>query len=139
MKNDKHIVSIPASALTSVQNKINDINAILASCIVPLTPEERHDLPKMGEKTLAFVEKAYDFAKQNPNLVPPYLDVPCFGVDFEDAHGLWGLVNSVRQLYENLNDTEMAAGSVTKSLRLFVLGVLLRKTPRNNVRYEYAG
>jgi hypothetical protein len=31
---------------------------------------ERHELPKMGEKIIGFVEKAYDFAKQNPNLVP---------------------------------------------------------------------
>jgi hypothetical protein len=63
----------------------------------------------MGAKTLSFVEKAYDFAKQNPNLVPPYLDLDAFGVDFTDAHGLWTLANTVRQLGEGLDDTEMAA------------------------------
>jgi hypothetical protein len=65
----------------------------------------------MGEKTLSFVEKAYDFAKQNPNLIPPYLDLDAFGADFTDAHGLWSLSNTVRQLGEGLDDTEMAAGS----------------------------
>jgi hypothetical protein len=65
----------------------------------------------MGEKTISFVEKAYDFAQQNPNLVPPYLYMAAFGVDFGDAHGLWTLVNSIRQLEENAGDTEMAAGS----------------------------
>jgi hypothetical protein len=34
-----------------------------------------------------------------------------FGADFEDAHGLWTLVNSIRQLEENVGDTEMTAGS----------------------------
>jgi hypothetical protein len=57
------------------------------------------------------VEKAYNFAQQNPNLVPPYLDMAAFGTDFGDAHGLWTLVNSIRQLDENTSDTEMAAGS----------------------------
>jgi hypothetical protein len=42
----------------------------------------------MGEKTISFVEKAYDFARRKPNLVPPYPDMFAFGTDFEDAHGL---------------------------------------------------
>jgi hypothetical protein len=67
----------------------------------------------MGEKSIGFVKKAYDFARQNPNLVPPYLDINAFGTDFEDAHGLWTLVNSIRQLCENIDDTEMTAGSET--------------------------
>jgi hypothetical protein len=48
---------------------------------------------------------------KNPNLVPPYLDMAAFGVDFGDAHGLWVPVNSIRQLEENAGDTEMTAGS----------------------------
>jgi hypothetical protein len=97
--------------LTQAQTKINEVAALLAPYVVALTPAERHELPKMGEKTIRFVEKAYDFAQQNPNLVPPYLDIAAFGVDFGDAHGLWTLVNSIRQLNENTGDTEMVAGS----------------------------
>jgi hypothetical protein len=87
------------------------LTVLLTPYIVALTPAERHELPKMGEKTISFVEKAYDFAQQNPNLVPPYLDMAAFGVDFGDAHGLWTLVNSIRRLEENAGDTEMTAGS----------------------------
>jgi hypothetical protein len=111
MKDNKHVQAIPQDVLTQAQTKINEAAALLAPYIVALTPAERHELPKMGEKTIGFVEKAYDFAKQNPNLVPPYLDIAAFGVDFGDAHGLWTLVNSIRQLDENASDTEMAAGS----------------------------
>jgi hypothetical protein len=31
---------------------------------VASTPSERHELPKTGEKTVSFVEKAFDFARQ---------------------------------------------------------------------------
>jgi hypothetical protein len=76
----------------------------------------------MGEKTIDFVEKALDFAKQNTNLVPPYLEVDAFGVDFSDTHGLWTLFNSIRQLAEGIDDTEMVAGSETYQVaRVFVL------------------
>jgi hypothetical protein len=65
----------------------------------------------MGEKTIGFVEKAYDLAQKNPALIPPYLDLAAFGADFADAHGLWTLLNSVQQLEEGIDDTEMTAGS----------------------------
>jgi hypothetical protein len=74
-------------------------------------PVERQGMPKMGEKTIGFVEKAYDFAKQNPNLVPPYLETAAFGTDFTDAHGFWTVRNLVQQLEEGISGTEMTAGS----------------------------
>jgi hypothetical protein len=111
MKDNRHVQAIPQDVLTQAQTKINEVKTLLAPYIVALTPSERHELPKMGEKSISFVEKAYDFARQNPNLVPPYLDMTAFGTDFEDAHGLWTLVNSICQLEENTSDTEMAAGS----------------------------
>jgi hypothetical protein len=111
MKDNRHVQAIPQEILDQAQTKINEVKTLLAPYIVALTPSERHELPKMGERTISFVEKAFDFARQNPNLVPPYLDMTAFGADFEDAHGLWTLVNSIRQLEENTGDTEMAAGS----------------------------
>jgi hypothetical protein len=111
MKDNKHVQAIPADVLTQAQTKIDEVTALLAPYMIALTPAEWHELPKMGEKTIGFVEKAYDFANHNPNLVPPYLDMDAFGKDFGDAHGLWTLVNSIRQLDENASDTEMTAGS----------------------------
>jgi hypothetical protein len=111
MKDDKHSDPIPEEALEDAQIKIDAIKAAFASSMVPLTPEERHKMLKMGEKSLAFVEKAHDFAHQNPELVPDYLDMDAFDVDFQDAHGLWRLINSIEQLLDNLSDTVMAAGS----------------------------
>jgi hypothetical protein len=111
MKDNQHIQAIPSTVLAQAQAKIDEAKALLAPYTLALTPAERHGLPKMGEKTIGFVEKAFDFAKQNPNLVPLYLDVDAFGVDFSDAHGLWTLLNSVRQLEEGIDDTEMTAGS----------------------------
>jgi hypothetical protein len=111
MKDNKHTLAISADVLTQVQTKVNEIITLLTPYVVALTPTERHKLPKMGEKTISFVEKAHDFARQNPNLVPPYLDMDDFDTDFQDAHGLWTLANSIRQLNENVSDTEMTAGS----------------------------
>jgi hypothetical protein len=53
------------------------------------------------------VEKAFDFARQNPNLLP----ADEFGIDFGVAHGLWTILNTIQQLEQGVDDTEMLAGS----------------------------
>jgi hypothetical protein len=111
MKDNKHVQAIPSTVLTEAQTKVQELVALLAPYLLALTPAERRELPKMGEKTIGFVEKAFDFARQNPYLLPPYLGIDAFGADFSDAHGLWTLLNAVRQLEEAIDDTEMIAGS----------------------------
>ncbi|MHB9295924.1 hypothetical protein PilKf_01678 [Pillotina sp. SPG140] len=111
MSGNKHTQAIPSTVLTQAQTKIDEVKALLESYLIALTAAERQSLPKMGEKTLAFVEKALDFARQNPGLVPPFLDMDAFAVDFGDAHSLWTLLNMIQQLLETVDDTEMAAGS----------------------------
>ncbi|GAB6391488.1 MAG: hypothetical protein MdMp014T_0861 [Treponematales bacterium] len=111
MSANVHTQAIPQAVLTEAQAKIDEVLTSLSPYLMALTPEQRRELPKMGRKTLDFVEKAYDFARQNTGLVPPYLNLTEFGVDFADAHGLWTLLNSVQQLEQGIDDTEMAAGS----------------------------
>ncbi|MDR2481578.1 MAG: hypothetical protein LBD07_04715 [Spirochaetaceae bacterium] len=111
MNENRHEQIIPPEVLAKVQTKIEEIREILTPYIIALTPEERQKIPKMGEKSLEFVEKAYEFAGKNANLVPPYLDMEEFGADFNEAHGLWTFHNAIRQLEEGIDDTEMTAGS----------------------------
>jgi hypothetical protein len=80
MKDNRHTQTIPSTILAQAQAKIDEAKTLLAPYLLALTPAERRELPKMGEKTIAFVEKAFDFARQNPNLIPPYLDVDAFDV-----------------------------------------------------------
>jgi hypothetical protein len=110
MKN-QHSQSIPAQTTEQAQGLLKQVSDLLAPHALALTPAERHELPKMGEKTLGFVEKAYQFAQQNPFLRPPYLDMAAFEIDFSDAVGLRVLHNTVRQIEEILDDTIMTAGS----------------------------
>jgi hypothetical protein len=108
---NKHSVVIPPDVLAQVQNLVQQANTLLLPYVTSLTPAERHAIAKMGEKTLSFVEKAHEFALQNPNLVPPFLDMTAFDIDFADARNLWTVLLASQQLHENLDDTTMVAGS----------------------------
>ncbi|MDR2065269.1 MAG: hypothetical protein LBP85_06150 [Prevotellaceae bacterium] len=108
---NRHLEAIPVDVLTQVHTKLNEIRTLLKPYVVTLTPDERRELPKMGEKSFTFVEKSYDYAVENPGIVPSYLDMQAFGVDFADSHGLWPVRNDALQVYEMLDDSAMASGS----------------------------
>jgi len=111
MKSNKHSKSIPANIIDQAKAHIEDAAELLKPYLVALTADERHEIPKMGPKTLNFVEKSHDYARENPDLVPNYLEMSEFNIDFADAHGLWTLRNRIAQLEESVSDTQMTAGS----------------------------
>ena len=108
---NSHSQSIPQNILDEVKQKISESIALLNPYIVSLTPEERSDLAKLGDKTLAFVEKTKSHSTDNPQLRPAYFNPDEFAVDYNDFSNLRPLLNQVEQLLHNIEDTMMLAGS----------------------------
>ena len=111
MKANAHLKIIDEKTIKEIVQKLDELEKLIEPYVTPLTPHERRDLPKMGPKTLAFVEKCHEFAAANPNLRPPFLNMDEFAIDFADAHSLYLPVNKAAQLHENLADTQICAGS----------------------------
>jgi hypothetical protein len=101
---------LTAADQTAILAKLNEITALLPF-LVNLTAEERSTLPKMGDNTEPFVNKALTYAENNPTLVPPYVNVPELRKDFNLASQLTLIRQQAMQLAEALDDTEMALGS----------------------------
>jgi len=111
MGDNNHTQATPAETLAQVQTKIEEALALLRPFAVNISTDERGRMIHLGEKSLAFVEKAHDFASHNPGLVPAYLNMAAFDADFADAHGYWTVLNTVHQLELMLDNIETAAGS----------------------------
>ena len=109
--NNKHAQEVPTSVLAEAKSKIKEVIDMLAPYTLTITPSERHELPKMGEKTLSFVSKSYELALQNPKLCPSYLDMDEFSIDFNDSQNFRPLMNLAQQLEGAIDDTRMVAGS----------------------------
>ena len=106
-----HILPVPENVQTEAQSHLDAVLTLLSPYVIPLTAEERHDLPKMGDKTLSFVVKSLDYARHYPALRPSYLDMDEFEADVADAIGLRTIHISAKQLSDNVDDTIMVAGS----------------------------
>lgn len=97
------------------QNIVNHITAIketLAPILVhSLSPDDRHTMIKMGDKSVAFVQKTLGYANQNPSLVPAYLDIPEAEKDFNLYADLQGIYNQLSTLLTSIEDALMISGS----------------------------
>ena len=116
--------AIPAPTLASVLKKVRDAHAELAKYLVSLTPAERESLPKMGDKSLAFVTKAAEYAQSLPGLMPPYLDVPGLVVDAGVSADLLPLYLELNGFMTDVDSTRMEAGSEGYIAALVAYGAL---------------
>lgn len=110
MENRVHI-QIAEADMTAIQDAITVLSSKLSPILKTLDVQERRTLPKMGDGTEPFVEKAIDYAKTNPQFLPPYVDVGNMEVDFVSVQALNSIIRPMRQLMDGLEDTIMLAGS----------------------------
>ncbi|MDX2212948.1 MAG: hypothetical protein SFY66_06635 [Oculatellaceae cyanobacterium bins.114] len=91
------------TALETVRQKL--------SFLMGLTPTERRQLAKLGLKSQTFVVKALDVATQYSNLMPRCLNIDEARRDLALFEALNPVLQSLSQLRELVEDTQMVAGS----------------------------
>jgi hypothetical protein len=79
--------------------------------IFSLKPEERREFSKMGDKSIAFVEKALDYAVKNTPLVPTYLNVDEAQKDYALAKDLHEVARELQTISQAVDDTIIMAGA----------------------------
>ncbi len=88
--------------------------------LIDLTVEQRKALPKMGDKSRAFVSKALEVATQNPDFLPRSFDLEEMRKDVQLFEAMYPIVMAMTQLQELLDDTYTAVGSEAYSAALQV-------------------
>lgn len=90
-------------AITTIREKL--------SFLVDLTPDDRRSLPKMGDKSRAFVKKAAEVAQQNEGILPRAFDLEEMLKDVQLSEDLYPILLAVGQLHELIDDTYLTVGS----------------------------
>lgn len=85
---------------------------------ITLQPEQRRELPKMGDKSEVFVRETIDVLDTNPKIVPESLGLAHAKDDLAALDALRPRLRQLRQLVELMEDTEMALGSDLMSVAL---------------------
>ena len=110
--------TISPEDLQKVNDAIKVINDTLTPKLIALTPDNRKDLNKMGDKTLSFVNKSVEYMQLHPDLVPRYVQVEPAKIDLQATQTLLPLHNQFTILQEMTADSSMLSGSEAYSCAL---------------------
>ncbi|MGL6121341.1 MAG: hypothetical protein ACRC0V_12665 [Fusobacteriaceae bacterium] len=104
-------VVIPEETITTVNQKLEEVRKLLSPYLQALTADEKRSLFKMGDKTLATVFKVQDYVQSNPEFTPEYMNTDEFNKDVTTVRQLQTVMNLSNQIYNDVRDTAMLAGS----------------------------
>ena len=110
MPNEFHS-DLPPAVLADVQQHLDAIKQALAPYLISLTPDERKTMLRMADKTVAFVQKATEYAANNPAFVPSFVDLAELEQDAAGIAALTPLRQQFEQLALDADSTVMTAGS----------------------------
>jgi hypothetical protein len=104
-------VVIPADVLLTINDHLAKLQAAIAPYLIALTAAERQSMPKMGDGTVAFVNKVLSYSATNPEFAPAFMSVPDMLVDGNAVTQLTPVFKLSSQLNANIEDTLTLSGS----------------------------
>ncbi|MDB6061107.1 MAG: hypothetical protein JWM78_1210 [Verrucomicrobiaceae bacterium] len=104
-------LNISAADLQNVQAAVQTLATLLPPHLISLSADARRELPKMGDKSLAFVRKAREYAASNPELVPGFLNLQMFDADLQGVDALSNLLRTLLPLTANIEDSLLLTAS----------------------------
>ena len=102
---------IPAAKLAEALDHLQKARTVLAPYLHPLTPDERQNIVKMGDKSVGFMQKLLDYAATSPAFVPPFISYDELKQDVGVAAALVPIEQLAAQLALDLNSTVLVAGA----------------------------
>ncbi|WP_068473227.1 hypothetical protein [Saccharicrinis aurantiacus] len=139
MKNDFEM-QLSAEEATQINDALGVLNTILLPKLVDLSPEQKLMMPKMGDKTLAFVSKCIVHMEENPELTPQYLNVDEARLDLNAVNDLRKVMTPINQISAMINDSMIIAGSEAYTAALafytYIKGAVKAGVPGTEVIYN---
>jgi hypothetical protein len=114
-------IKITPEAFAKCEAAIEVLRLELEPYLIALTPKERKTIPKMSDKSQAFVEKIVLYLNSNPEFAPPFLNPDELKIDFEAVKELNKLFRPLKQVTSLLDDTIKLSGgeAYTSSLAYY--------------------
>jgi hypothetical protein len=124
--------SLNEADLQEIHAALGVLNSKLLPLLMELSQGEARELPLMGDKSYAFVIKAFEFAKQYPEFAG-LIDVAEFEKDVKTVRVLREIYITLSQLTKKVNDTMTLAGS-----EAYVAGLTYYGTSKEGLKRKVA-
>lgn len=97
--------------ITQVKAAIETLVNLVAPKLVALNADEKKRLSKISDDSIPFNEKVAQYVVSNPEFVPMFRSADEFLTDFSAFKELRGFIRLLEQVFGNMQDSSMLAGS----------------------------
>ena len=115
-------VVLDDQTLAEVKQAIGVLRTKLVPLLKTLSLQDRKELPKLGDRTVEFVRKSYEYTGIHPDLVPAFVDREAFKVDLDALSALQSLERELAPVNAALEDSIVLAGSEAYQAALLFYG-----------------
>lgn len=125
--------TLEAEAVETIQSLVAAIHAQLPF-LISVTPAERRDMPKLGEKSVGFDEKCVAYMQSHPEFLPSFIDVAEIDKDRALRAQMLRFAADLQTLSQQVGDSLMVLGS-----EIWMADLAYYKNAREAARRGHAG
>lgn len=111
MNENRISISLSEADVAEIAEAIATLSAKFQPFLIALEANDKKALAKIGEKSLSFVDKSVQYAANNPEFLPNFIDSAELKKDYEAYSVLNGFLRPLAQIVKNLDDTATLCGS----------------------------
>lgn len=99
-------VEFTQDELTQFDDALKAIETILKGKVINLTPEQRSQYGRIGNRTENWIDKVKSYMDNNATLIPNYIDKAEFDKDYKTRKDLSPRLNRLVGILEGIDDTQ---------------------------------
>lgn len=111
MSENRISLKFTEAEITQINDAIGVLNAVIGPKLIALSETEKKRLSKISDDSIPFNEKVAQYAVTNPEFIPLFWTADEFLIDFSAFKDIRGFIRLIDQVYTNMQDTAMLAGS----------------------------
>ena len=111
MLEDRLSLELTGAEITQINGAIKTLVDLLAPRLIALSAEDKKRISKISDDSIPFNEKVAQYVVSNPEFVPLFRSADDFLIDFSAFSTLRGFIRLLEQVFGNMEDTSMLAGS----------------------------
>ncbi|MBK3519542.1 hypothetical protein [Carboxylicivirga marina] len=124
MQENRIDLSINAEEETQVNDALQVLENVLMPKLIVLEKSEKNELLRMGDKSVAFVDKSLEIAKQDTALLDAFVDIPALEKDVDAISRLRALSFKVECIASAIDDSKALAGHEAYNTSLMVYSLM---------------
>ena len=111
MNGNRISISLSQADIDAINQAIATLAEKFQPILIALEADDKKNLAKLGEKSVAFVEKSMQYTESNTEFLPAFIDAAEMKKDFTAFNLLNGFLRPLQQITKNLDDTATLCGS----------------------------